>query len=420
LAVPRLRGESILGGFPRGAKAKDAAARVGAPELRSPGDLTYFHDMLERTPQIFSRYEIYRTDSSPPNGRTKQEIQLPFEQETLNVVTIGSDLNIWNEADMEMDFTRDGCRLLKPKASMNVDRWMDERILELEEAMKLDPNVIIFPEFAYPPPQPTVPTSWAWEDIDAKLEQREEFDRRALQVIGNKNVFLILGSFHCLMSLYNVGVIFPWGSHRDGQADFTRVQRDHGRLGLSYFNSVPGHDRINAPILYRKRFPARKVGEQTRVPTGREFNIFKCSFGKVVVLICSDVLDINQFLTIVRESLAARDFDFVLIPAYNPATSFNDICRDLSNLAATTVVVANAHDRGVNLPSSELFVCGQDSDQLPKSEDPTEKKIVTVRHAKAGFAPITLFELDMAALKQARETHLKRLGVSDGPELGNK
>lgn len=416
-------GAGILRGYTKRARASRAKREEGDPDFEEEAGEVYFHDMLERTRQIFSRYTIYRTDDhgKAANKTFLTDRTLKHTRPNLKIVCVSSELDIWSETKLKMQTMRDGCRILYPQETLKPGRWIENRLAELDAALKHDPDIVVFPEFAYPPPSPTPNGGWTVDEISETVGQRVEFERRALERVGREDVFLVLGSFHCIMTLYNVGVVFPWGSHRSGQADYLKHERRQGKGGIVRPVEVPETDLVRGPVLYRKRFPARKIGEQTRVPPGRDFNVFKCGFGNVLVLICSDVLDINQFMTIIQQSLEHKDFDYILIPAYNPGASFNKICRDLSFLAATTVIVANASDESVDLTESEIYVCGKSVAELSgEAVEELRKMVEDVAREKVGHSTLRVFDLDLTRVRQARANQIDILDPNDGPQRAKK
>lgn len=386
----------------------------GEDRERAPGDLRLFGDMLDRTRHIFSRKKIVRT------GVTSVQ-PTPFEGDELRVVCIGSELDIWKSDAITPQHFRDGIELMAATAKYNSDAWIEARLKELKAALRKDPHIICFPEFAYPPPTSAVEGGWTVDEINSAVSIRFDFEQKVRAALKAKNVFVCLGSFHCPMTLYNVGVIYPWGAHRHALASYglSRMKLgDHGRV-LPY--EEPFEDEIRTPILYRKRFPARKIGENARVPPRREVNVFECAFGKVLVLICSDLLDLNQFLMIVREGIEKRDFDYIVVPSYNPGRSFGTICRDLSGLAATTVIVASAADKTVKLTPSEVYVCGEAAGELATSQYDERHNVVAFEAIDpVGKTNLSLYRFSLSALKRARECQLERLGVTVRPDEGKK
>jgi predicted amidohydrolase len=390
----------------------------------SPGDPAFFQNMLDRTQHVYTRQRIWRTNdlSHLPVVRSRQLAAVVGPPPAvLRVACVSSDLPIWGEGGvLSMEPVRDGGRLLKPRPDhFRYDKWAAARLAELDRALEHKPHMICFPEFAYPPGPDPKEGGWSIDEIGQTVGRRVEFEQEALKRLEGRNVFLVLGSFHCLMTLYNVAVIYPWGNHRHGGTEVRVEHRETSDSGVIYSAPKKIPERVRAPVMYRKRFPARKVGEQTRVPAGQGINIFECDFGKVMVLICSDVLDLNQFMMIVRENILERDIDFIVIPAYNPAESFHDICRDLSALSGATVIVANATDEAIGLTDSEVFVCGDTPAELKTSEFRERRDLVKVTEDKRPEGSIRIFDIKLKALKDARENLYRRLGVDDSPpEVG--
>ena len=103
----------------------------------------------------------------------------------------------------------------------------------------------------------------------------------------------------------------------------------------------------SGPIVHRKRFPARRAGERARVPDDHTFRTYFHPLGRICVLICSDAIDINQFLNIIRYNeeagpLSLNRIFMVIVPTFNQSTFLLDACKDLSALARTNVLVTNA------------------------------------------------------------------------------
>jgi len=396
--------------------------RSGSTSARSPGDLLYFQDIVDRTQHAYLRYPIYQTaDRKEGETRNKPDAtSATLDEGSLRIVCIGPNLELWNDPrKLKLTAVRDACRILQPTdGKFESDHWMKDRLFELEQALKLRPrpDVIIFPEYAYPPPEEPEAESWMQTSFAKALKRREEFEAKALKLVGKRDVFLVLGSFHCPITLYNIAVIYPWGAKRFGQGEMHPQERQKGGGGLTFIAPKDTVDLIEAPVLYRKRFPARKVGERVRVPTGLDFNFFRKSFGGAAVMICSDVTDANQTLFVARENIrelqnpqpGSAPFQFVFIPAYNPAHQFEDFCRDFSSLAATTVVVANVEDSH-EFPKSDLYLFGQDTKARANS---AFKDVVKTKTVKLQNTNLHVFDVDLGLMRWAQGEHVKELDPS--------
>jgi predicted amidohydrolase len=371
-----------------------------------------FQDMLNRTANSLNlhRFSASENEAPPP--------------EKLRLVSIRSSLDIQSESQVAFAEFRDGTQLLRAKPKFQRKRWVETRLEELREALELKPDIICFPEFAFPPPPAAPEGGWTLDEINRAVAKRLEFEDAALTLMRNheSRAFVFLGSYHCLMTLYNVGVIYPWGERLDGTVTFT--EKDMVQFAEDDLDVITRTTdrKVESPIYYRKRYPARKMGERTRVPTGRDFNIFKRNFGQVGVIICSDILDLNQFGMFIREGFDPhKGYDFILVPAYNTGTSFGAMCRDLSYMSATTVILVNAQDPAAQspLPASEIYVCGQ---RVRESDGSLNAKLQGIlSFASKGLpsgALLEIFEMDLPKVKHARRSHLNLLRLGrPSPDL---
>jgi len=332
----------------------------------------------------------------------------------VRLVSIASNLELANKSQLTFAKFRDGCSLLQPTDAFSPRRWTDERLAELKAALSKDPDIIVFPEFAYPVPRRPLNGGWTIEEVNQSVSHRLEFDRKAVALLeahrkGKGQVpFVFLGSYHCLMSLYNVGVIYPWADLESTVAVGPPPKVANNRAK----NPPP-----STPILYRKRFPARKLGEQTRVPNGLEFNVFERPFGKIGLLICSDVLDLNQFLRLIRESVSFHQgFEFILIPSYSPRgeRTFETVCEELSYLTGTAVVVTCATDKSLEdergMAPSDIYICGERVSEVSKWKTPYLRGVATKpKRFRVGLSEGFIFDVSMPLFRRAREAHLRHL-----------
>lgn len=405
--MKQVAGVGLLGGFDRHARPGE-----GLSKDRHDRERSMFHDMLNRTANIFlpHRYlERNRKDGGPE----------PTDADTVTIACVSSHLDIWSRRNLDLEYFRDGCRLLRAGEHIQIQEWLSDRLLELKAALKTKPNIICFPEFSYPPPPRTFDGGWTVEDIDAASGRRRDFEEAALKALkkSKSEAFTFLGSFHCLMTLYNIGVIYPWGHERKGWLTYTVRETEFDNRGDKVVADKSLTKEVNSPILYRKRFPAQKIGEHTRVPAGREFNTYERSFGNVGLLICSDVLDLNQFMMLVRQGLEPhKGCDFLIVPAYNRGDSFIKMCRDLSYMAATIVVLVNASDPVGELHDSKIFVFGYEAAELPTADDLDVRGILTVKNVKVRHTKsrIRVVEVKQAAYRNARRKQIDAL-CGDGP-----
>jgi hypothetical protein len=245
-----------------------------------------------------------------------------------------------------------------------------------------------------------------------RLEEHEAHNKARRKSDPNRDFptpFVHLGSYHCLMTLYNVGVSYPWGPSTDRQD--CKITREAFDKKVDEVDVKISYDRIAAPIFQRKRYPARSIPEHTRVPATRDFDIYTMPFGKVAMLICSDVVDLNQSLSVVRYNRTSRSqppIDFVLVPSYNRSPVLVSMCRELSFFANATVVLVNANPKDVGAPPTDIFCCGHSFDELlaayAQSPIPPviSKSSRPVKYADGRESEMILFTLSRSGLNSMR------------------
>lgn len=317
---------------------------------------------------------------------------------------------------------RDGCQLVQAASEAIPDSWTEERLKELDAALEHDPDIVCFGEYAYPPVWPEKMPGWSINGIREAENRRLRFEAAVVERLKakkDKPPFVFLGSYHCLMTLYNVGVLYPWG--HDTAKKKVMIMREPQSLG-----QPPRFEpkEFTSPIHYRKRYPARSVGEETRVPAGMDFDSYALPVGRIGVAICSDVVDLNQFLSLARYNLGnpALAIDMLLVPSFNRNPDFVSMCRELSHLSGATVVTVNANSKHSKFPRTNVFCGGFDLDDLEEmSKDPAfkkkngkivrKRKPVTVEHTPDRVANIDIITLDRDLMKlfnqQARSKWLK-------------
>lgn len=322
-----------------------------------------------------------------------------------------------DKADFTMRVHRDDCSLCEAAPNYNRSAWLEYRANELKAALTPPksfgkPNIVCFGELAYPPP-PAADFATGVEYVTHVGRRQAHFERRIRSVVddhaGGAIPFLFLGSYHCPITLYNVGMVVPHGI-TDGQIDMHATKL---RLNLTSTPEIEETTRkVSVPIPHRKRFPAKRASEQTRVPPDNRFRLFLTPVGRVAILICSDVVDMNQFLFIVRynDSMAkVHRIDFVLVPSYNTSRALLEMCRQLSEMAATTVLVVNAnhYDANNGFPHTSIFCCGKsfsskqadDPGQVPELEF-LQVKVKDLSHAETqDTSRITWFRFETKAFQ---------------------
>lgn len=397
--------------------AFDRDARTGGQATvadRGEYERGIFHNMINRTVQVFTRRRFqHPSEKGQSSAGWKGSVR---------IACLNSDLPIDKDrGEMWGESLRDGCFLLRPTDAFNPRRWVNERLLELRAALRHDPHIICFPEFAYPPAPRSLGGGWTLPEIDTSVRRKLEFDARALALLSryqNKSSrpFVFLGSYHCLMTLYNVGVVYPWGDLPDGEVVRTSGPKPGSDAELSEAAEGEPRATVSTPIIYRKRFPARKLGEQARVPDGQEFNVFERKFAKIGLLICSDTLDLNQFLQLVRESVDFYEgFEIILIPSYSPKGrgTFETMCEELSYLTGTAVVTTCAANslaaRGMS--KTDLYLFGRRASKQRWWRDGHASGVLkknTPFRATSRCRGM-IYEIDMQRFREARNAHLRSL-----------
>lgn len=269
----------------------------------------------------------------------------------------------------------DSRSILMANENYDHSKWCGHRRTELSLALDFKPDVICFPEFAYPPPasgrtyhESGETTSSIANDDEIKNDyiDRSTYGRNRYKfeeeikadLKGKSQPFVFLGSYHCPFDFYNMGVIFPLGSDDE---KFTTKKRmstidDDGEVReYTKFRSIA------PPVLYRKRFPARRRMEYTRIPSNFEFHTFNIDDVCIAVMICSDAVDLNQFFNLARINIVENvkeKIDIVLIPSFNQSPKLVSMCRELSFLTRTVVAFVNANEYSSHFPNSEVFVGG--------------------------------------------------------------
>ena len=371
-----------------------------------------FQSLIERTRYIFDMQE-YQLANRARNASVRK-LKIACVSPEFSVGSAGSG------AELEIAAFRDGCKLVQASAQHRPQRWYGERLTELRRALDAEPHVVCFSELAYPPPAIEA-GRWTIDGIRHQMEQHRMFEEavRQEQFQRNSEAFLFLGSYHCLLTLYNIGVIYPWGFRRE-PIDVRLVSE---RLARGAPERIADLTPVTPPIIYRKRFPARRVEEETRVPAGQEFNIFQTEFGRLSVLICSDVLDVNQFLAVIRRNRVQDrqlHIDFVLVPSFNESPLFPEMCRELSAAAGATVIVANVNHRDADYPDTELYCCGLTLEELRliRLAGVTEPLVVVhpddIQHGGGRHSTVIHYELDLPGIDWLRSTYLQQLQRS-GP-----
>jgi predicted amidohydrolase len=342
--------------------------------------------------EMYSRYEECLSNLFGRTGLSLDRIEISFsdeiqESECISFALVSSAIDGDYRKKIEAGthervegavlsrmIMEDGQRaLMMPTEKYSQKHWIDRRISEISKALSYRPDIICLPEFAFPPPV-------SRRNEDGYLERQNygrgffKFEERLVEEIRQLNQesgirndpFIVAGSYHCPDDYYNIAVIFPQGEMSQINAKISCV--DYGASGTR--EKSERSQLIRTPLLHRKRFPARKAGEICRVPSEMKFYTYNFRGSKISVLICSDIVDLNQFMHLVTINMAKNSLDpidVILVPAYNLSEIHKSMCRELSFMAATTVVFVNANGEMPEVfPSSDLFCCGYDLTSLEK------------------------------------------------------
>lgn len=247
--------------------------------------------------------------------------------------------------------------LLRIRRPTQIPKLMEKRASELASALTLQPDMVVFPEFALPPvhhKKVGIPASKLFRPAFQELvERRHEavatnILQRAKQKAGAAPTpFIFYGSAHCSLCRHNIGVVSIGEPSEKG---FIRIF-ERGKPDSPHLDATNEPPRLHrGPIAHRKRHPARRAGERARVPDDPYFRLYLTELGYVCVLICSDSIDANQALYIINKNNMRDRHDngvgrifLVIVPSYTRSSIMLDShCRDLSFDARTTVLVTNA------------------------------------------------------------------------------
>ena len=286
--------------------------------------------------------------------------------------------------------------LLTPREKVRPE-IIEARATQLAAAIAAGADIVSFCEFALPP---AIIDKTAICDAGGSIDLFDEetlayIDRqhegaakevlaRAHEINGtgpDDTPFIFYGSSHCNVTRFNIGVVSP-GQPIESEYKL-RVERSNPLAAPADPPGTPEELRIerpakreelrSGPLVHKKRFPARRAGELARVPDDHEFRTYFHPLGRICVLICSDSIDINQFTNIIRYNRdagpnAINRIFMVIVPTYNQSIFLLNICRDLSAMARTNVLVTNAVGEIIvdfntgntdSLPASNLFFDGR-------------------------------------------------------------
>jgi len=291
----------------------------------------------------------------------------------------------------------------------DAEAWASARSTEFRAALQHLPDIICSPEFSVPQPPiegdalgyPLVPHSGS-RFLEYAKRICEEVKQANKKSEKNYAPFICCGSYHSSQEHYNKAVILPLGQNLDEVPADLIYQKIGGQ-------KIIKKHKLQIPSFHRKMFPARRMGENVRVPGGNQFLTYRTMGLTIAVMICSDIVDLNQTLNLGRLGSLRKErsgIDIIVLPSYNAGKPFLTFCQELSFIASTTVVYVNANPEFNEFPKSDIFICGYPSRHISTlSEEYSSllklhKKEVVTHHDKLdGKATITTFDIDKKLLE---------------------
>jgi hypothetical protein len=203
--------------------------------------------------------------------------------------------------------------------------------------MKLEPHLITFGEFDYPPQEfPSQPA-----DYDNDMRAYDANIRKIINATGEPVMFLA-GSRHEL-------------DYRDTQL------HSCSNVAYLYVNEKARDDARDDLLKIRKKSAAKKVGEVLSAIPGINLEIFGTAIGNVAILICSDAYDpiiISEMVMNSRRGHSDR-IDYFIVPSYNQSGKLVKSCQVLSYFSNSAVLYCNSFVRNGEFGVSEMFLCGE-------------------------------------------------------------
>lgn len=336
---------------------------------------------------VFARNSIIEDQFTEAALQAAETDQIRLSQiSTLTLAAISPEINICgpNEETAPLCFPNMNCEnMVAPTKLYCSTTIIEERGRQLRDAINSGADIITFSELSLPlPAEPLLPSKDLTDFFSASYEEqvREHYSRVAEQIIKSSGlalkqisqerqrpILIFFGSAHCAITRYNIGVLkFGTDGHQ------TTISRSFTNINKA--DKIIDRKEVGPNATYLKKYPARRAYEAARVPTDSVFRVYNTFFGKIVTMICSDVLDANQCLRIVKhnlrkEALPLARIYLVLVPSYNHSTDLLKACQDLSKEAMVNVLVVNATEAknptSMSLdprlmPETKLFFCGHE------------------------------------------------------------
>ena len=361
----------------------------------------------------------------------------------LTIASVASAINCFGEnGELKACTFEDSRKVCLASEHYDRDLWINDRerelrtVLKLSQKLDVEPDIVCFPELSYPPPSNRTysriePTTYREELVNTYFDRssygrnRDDYEKRMIGLLnGHGEPFTFLGSFHCPFDFYNIGIIYPLGA----RTHTLKAEASGKYLDDHSTDNKPIQWKLSPPILYRKRFPARRLNEFTRVPSNFEFHTYSVSGLRMGVMICSDVLDANQLLNVARVNAFGtvhNKIDVIMVPSYNESPRLVSMCRELSYLARNIVVYVNANDQKVTsdeepspIPKSTIFVAGFEPHELQQLGAKSASILIDQVSESVGEGRVILTRLNMDQARKFCDSIAKSskgtIGVGSG------
>ncbi|MFK7893085.1 MAG: hypothetical protein AB8B63_19890, partial [Granulosicoccus sp.] len=182
------------------------------------------------------------------------------------------------------------------------------------------------------------------DELKQLADNERDFREQLQNLADRSNTIILAGTHHNCLNFHNEAIIF--------------------------FPLIDDSPRIHQKLTAAKSI---NVGEVIRTPGSNQFPIYTTPLGKIAVLICIDVYDLNMFC---RQLHAAKienneyHLDIILVPSLTDK-SLAKACKDLSYVANCVVIYVNSSSAAE--PHANVYVSGRYIDPAEKLEDTTTR-----------------------------------------------
>lgn len=196
-------------------------------------------------------------------------------------------------------------------------KWVEELLDALRQAVDAGANIICFGEFDYPP-----------RFMREYSERRFRSDVSKIIDASSEPVILFAGSRH------------ERARTKDhGEHEFHAHNVGHVFLNKAILKSQGTINGARELKIY-KRTPASKVGEQLSRRLGTTIQGYRTLLGRISFLICADAYDPTiGFEFFAKSADATVKPEITLVPSYNVSTRLAGMCEVLSLLTNSVVVL---------------------------------------------------------------------------------